>query len=213
LSNGEFSPPAKAEVGETVQLREYNQVLIRKLEDKMAQLEEANLQLTKVLNRYRTLLITAPDAIFILNEKGTIVEANEQACKLFGYSDAEILGTEVRILHEEEAQEKVIEAMSKLEKNIVGKFEWIYIRKDGTTFPGSLRIMLKKDIGFQMIIRDISERKKAEQKIETQLNELQQWYNITLGREERMIELKNEVNELLVQLNKPKKYDAGKNHH
>lgn len=211
LSDGEFTPTAKSNVDESVQLEEYNQALIRKLEDKMCQLEEVNKQLTKVLNRYKSLLITAPDAIFILNEQTKIIEANNQACKLFGYSDAEILGMDINNLHASEDQEKVIEALQNMDEKTVGKFDWIYKRKDGTVFPGSLRIMLKQNTGFQMIIRDISERKEAEKKIETQLNELQQWYNITLGREERMIELKGEVNELLVQLNKPKKYDVGKN--
>jgi PAS domain S-box-containing protein len=46
-------------------------------------------------------------------------------------------------------------------------------------------------------IRDISERKQAEEEIKNQLNELRRWYEVTLDREGRVLELKQEVNELL----------------
>jgi hypothetical protein len=45
--------------------------------------------------------------------------------------------------------------------------------------------------------RDITEQKQAEMKQAEQLQELQRWYKITLGREERIIELKKEINKLL----------------
>ena len=52
------------------------------------------------------------------------------------------------------------------------------------------------------------ERKQAEEKIQEQLTELQQWYNVTLGRETRIIGLKHEVNELLQRLGEPIRYPS-----
>jgi hypothetical protein len=56
------------------------------------------------------------------------------------------------------------------------------------------------------IISDITDRKLAEAKINTQLEELQRWQNITLGREDRILELKQEVNRLLVEVGKPLRF-------
>lgn len=61
---------------------------------------------------------------------------------------------------------------------------------------------------FATIFLDITERKKAEKKLKDQLDELQRWHNITLGREERIIELKQEINQLLYLQGKPSKYKS-----
>ncbi len=52
------------------------------------------------------------------------------------------------------------------------------------------------------------ERKKADQEIRSQLHELQRWHEAMLGREERILELKTEVNDLLTQLGKPPRYST-----
>lgn len=50
------------------------------------------------------------------------------------------------------------------------------------------------------------ERKRAEEKIHQQLEELRRWQSVMLGREDRIQELKREVNELLKNLNLPSRY-------
>jgi PAS domain S-box-containing protein len=50
---------------------------------------------------------------------------------------------------------------------------------------------------FVIMHENITERKKAEEQISIQLNELRRWYEVTLDREGRVLELKREVNELL----------------
>ena len=55
---------------------------------------------------------------------------------------------------------------------------------------------------------DITALKTSEEKLKRQLNELQRWYDATLGREERVAELKKEVNELLVRLGEKEKYNS-----
>ena len=50
------------------------------------------------------------------------------------------------------------------------------------------------------------ESKKSEEEIKEQLHELQRWHETMLGREGRNLELKREVNELLVQLKQPPRY-------
>ncbi|HPD64085.1 MAG TPA: PAS domain S-box protein [Bacteroidia bacterium] len=53
---------------------------------------------------------------------------------------------------------------------------------------------------------DITEKRKMEKELREKLDELQRWYSVTVGRENRNIELKKEVNELLTKLGQPPKY-------
>ena len=81
-------------------------------------------------------------------------------------------------------------------------------RKDGSTFPveSSVRFVhLDRDY-LVSSVRDITERKLADEAFESQLEELQRWHEVMLGREERNVQLKNEVNELLARLNEPARY-------
>jgi len=55
---------------------------------------------------------------------------------------------------------------------------------------------------------EIEERLKVESELEVRLKELQRWYDATLGRETRVVELKGEVNELLKQAGKPHRYSS-----
>ena len=56
---------------------------------------------------------------------------------------------------------------------------------------------------------DITERKQAEEQMRQQMSELRRWHDVTLGREERIAELKREVNELLESAGEKKRYGAG----
>ena len=58
------------------------------------------------------------------------------------------------------------------------------------------------------IIYDITERKQADKKIHLQLEELSRWHNAMLNREERVLELKREINKLLTLSGKPIKYPS-----
>jgi len=56
------------------------------------------------------------------------------------------------------------------------------------------------------ILQDITAHKLAEQAIHEQLHELRRWQEAMLGREDRVLEMKREVNELLVRHNQPPRY-------
>jgi len=58
--------------------------------------------------------------------------------------------------------------------------------------------------------QDITQRKQDENRMLEQLEELRRWHDITLGREERIIELKQEINQILVESGKPPRYESVK---
>ena len=59
-----------------LQLREYNQVLVRKLEEKMLQLEQANRELAERERLLRTIFDTEPECVLLLAFDGTIMMVN-----------------------------------------------------------------------------------------------------------------------------------------
>ena len=56
--------------------------------------------------------------------------------------------------------------------------------------------------------QDITQRKIDETQMLEQLDELRRWHQITLGREERIIDLKQEINQLLKEAGKPPRYEG-----
>jgi hypothetical protein len=60
---------------------------------------------------------------------------------------------------------------------------------------------------FAVIIDDITDRKNSESELIERMNEISRFNNLMIGREEKMIELKKEINKLLEESGKEKKYD------
>ncbi len=55
---------------------------------------------------------------------------------------------------------------------------------------------------------DITERKRSEEQLTEQLKELRRWQNITQGREDRILQLKSEINRLLIEAGKPPRFSS-----
>jgi len=69
----------------------------------------------------------------------------------------------------------------------------------------------KKDLNSSLLARTIQYaliRKRAEEEIRMQLEELQRWHLLIIDRESRIIEIKQEVNELLKRLGEPIRYPS-----
>ena len=164
--------------------------------------------------RFRSVVETANDAIISINFDGKIISWNNAAEIIFGYSANEAVSKPFSFIipktFQKAFQKKVYCVTSNGKSKIIAKTaEFIGLRKDGSNFPMELSMAFWKtddSTFFTSIIRDITERKVIEEELQKRLRELEIYYKVTMGREARIIELKHQVNELLEQLGKEKKF-------
>lgn len=110
----------------------------------------------------------ANDIILLYNDEFRIVEANERATQAYGYSREEFLGLTARDLRPPETWAVIGEQIRQIRERKSLVFETIHRRKDGSTFPVEVSVRGLEVEGkqyFQSIIRDISERKEAEERL------------------------------------------------
>ncbi|PKP52457.1 MAG: hypothetical protein CVT92_08825 [Bacteroidetes bacterium HGW-Bacteroidetes-1] len=157
----------------------------------------------------------ANDAIVMINNEGMATFWNPAAEKIFGYSSDEIIGKKIHeIITPESYREKHFLAFSHFistgEGSAIGKtVEVEGISKTGKLFPIELSLssIRQKDTWMAVgIMRDISERKRTEAILKNKIDELERFNNLTVGRELKMIELKKEINQLLLNAGEKEKY-------
>lgn len=131
-------------------------------------------ELLKSQDQLKAVIQHAMDGIITINELGEIQGFNPAAEEIFGYSQQEVMGKNVNILMAEptrsEHDERIGHYVSTGEGRIIGHRgrEVVAVRKGGEQFPMELsasEMFLHGQRFFIGIIRDITERKLAEQKI------------------------------------------------
>ncbi|MGB9440929.1 MAG: PAS domain S-box protein, partial [Desulfobacterales bacterium] len=128
--------------------------------------------------RYRTLFEQVPDAIFLEDLKDNIIDGNPGTCRLTGFTRGELLNMRIADLQAPEVRGKNGNVVkSELEKYQGEPFEGLYLQKSGTHIPVEIKTVPLTQEGWVLsIVRDISERKRAEQekiKLTVQLHQVQ----------------------------------------
>jgi PAS domain S-box-containing protein len=169
--------------------------------------EEAVLLSEQQLKSY---LDNAGDAIYVIEAKtGRIRNCNARACLDLGYTREELLELSTKDIEAKLTPGEINAIHRDQMSGVVKTIDGTHKRKDGSIFPVEIRVSSLAPAQPKLLLaiaRDITERKSAEEKIMHQLEELQHWQEVTLGREDRIRQLKSEVNQLLVQQGEPTRY-------
>lgn len=137
-------------------------------------LKQIKVELEKSQNQLQAIIYNAMDGIITISETGEIQGFNPAAEEIFGYSQAEIQGKNVNMLMPDPTREKHDSYLKRHlqtgESRIMGISgrEVVALRKNGESFPMEVSIsemVLGGQKYFVGIVRDITERKQAEQKI------------------------------------------------
>jgi PAS domain S-box-containing protein len=123
--------------------------------------------------RLRAILQTAVEGIITIDEHGIVESINPAAQKTFGYKSEEVVGRNVSMLmpapYDREHDRYITNYLRSGQAKIIGiGREVVGRRKDGTVFPMDLavsEVRLAKGRLFTGLVRDISERKKAEARL------------------------------------------------
>jgi two-component system CheB/CheR fusion protein len=125
-----------------------------------------------VVRRLATLVESSADAIFSKDLDGTIRTWNRGAERLYGYTGDEAVGRSVGMIVPEDRTEESATITTRLRRGeIIEQLETERVRKDGQSVPVALTVSPVRDssgkvVSASVIARDISERKRAEQRLQ-----------------------------------------------
>jgi len=144
---------------------------------------------------------------------------NDRWAEIIGYTLDEISPTTIDTWSKYAHPDDLITSNEAIQKHINGDYEyyemearmkhkdghWVWVLDRGkvTTWSEDGKPLL-----MQGTHQDITERKRNEAKINEQLEELRRWHAMTLGREERILELKKEINKILTDSGLPPRYNS-----
>jgi PAS domain S-box-containing protein len=177
-------------------------------------LEQSQKELSASEERSRHLIQYAPAAIYEMDFFGQrFLSVNDVACQWTGYTKEELLCMSPLDLTDMGSKVTFRERVkAKLNGEDIDKaVEYKIIAKDGHEILAEMHVGAftykdGKPESVLVVAHDITQRKRAEESLQAANEELSRFNNIMVGRELRMIELKNEVNELCTSISQPPRY-------
>ena len=142
--------------------------------------------LERELDRYRTLVQTAGDAMYALDEEGYIEMVNDSHVDWSGYDEAELVGSHVGEFMPADAVEEGVELTIELLKNPEkqrGRFEFPATRPDGEEriYEDNIAVLTDENGDYDGsigVIRDITDQKRRERALERQNERLDNFASI-----------------------------------
>ncbi|KJU85431.1 sigma-54 dependent transcriptional regulator/sensory box protein [Candidatus Magnetobacterium bavaricum] len=165
----------------------------------------------------RMLLISVAEGIFGVDADGVVVFVNPAALKMLRYEEDEVVGKNLHTMihhtyadgspHPEDACPMYKTNRYGISNQVSDDVLW---RRDGSYFRVEYSATpIYKDntvVGSVVTFRDITERKKVEEQLKRHVMDLERFNRLTIGREEKMIQLKQEINELSEELGRIRRY-------
>ncbi|MHA1681202.1 MAG: PAS domain S-box protein [Promethearchaeota archaeon] len=130
--------------------------------------KELELSLRMSEEKYRMLFNESKDAIFIVNAQGLILEVNQNASKLSGYTTSELCTMHLQQIQEPGNKELIAKMLNEILIKGENRFETMLKTKsnDIITVEINAKLLDKKRGLIQGILRDITERKRIEERLE-----------------------------------------------
>ena len=160
------------ESGDDLILRPYDPREVRARVERQVTVSKVRAALRESEAKFRSVMESAIDAIISGDADGRIRSWNSAAAALFGFSEEEVIGKPIEIIIPQRFRDRHREGVRRVTSggpsHVIGKtVELAAVRKDGSEFPVELSLatwFLDEDRYYTGIIRDITERKQAEQK-------------------------------------------------
>ncbi len=130
---------------------------------------------------YRTLVETSPEAIVLSDLEGNVLMANERAARMHGLASLKDLldkdATTYDFVHPEDRHRAAESAAQLLEQGGIITAAYRLVRHDGRVFPAELNASVVRDAdgeprGFIGVVRDVTERVRAEEEIREKSDKL-----------------------------------------
>ncbi|HUV59245.1 MAG TPA: PAS domain S-box protein, partial [Desulfatiglandales bacterium] len=125
--------------------------------------------------KYRTILESIEEGYYEVDIAGNFTFVNDSLCKIFGYTNDELMGMNNRKYMDGDNARKVYQGFNRIYKTGVPSkiLDWELIRKDRTKKFVEISASLIKDSesnpsGFRGILRDVTERKLMEQNLQSE---------------------------------------------
>lgn len=121
--------------------------------------------------RYQQLFAQAGEGVIILNQQHRIVDCNHSAKHMLGFSQEALLHVRLTDLLAKSELPRFNDFFKQLSSGVTTLSEWQYVRQDGVMFTAEVSASQLDHQNYFLILRDLTERKKAEQRIQ-RLNHL-----------------------------------------
>jgi len=162
--------------------------------------------------KYEDLYDNAPDMLVSVDAKtAKVIQCNQTLATALDYGKEEITGQPIFNLYHPDCMEDVKKAFKSFVETGEAHNDKLQLkRKDGSKIDVILNVSAVSDGQGNILYsrsswRDITEKKKAEKELRQRVEELEQFYQMAIGREIKMKELKDEIEKLRLELKEYRK--------
>ena len=192
------------------ELEDVQDQLERRVAERTEALRESNCRLRKSEEKFRILFENSPDAIFVEDLHGRVLDVNAAACSLHNMNREELIGRTVLELVPPTERSAVAQDFPKLATEELNDFEGFSWTSDDHAIPVEIRHSSVDYTGTPALllhVRDISKRKQAEEALQSTLESVERRIR------ERTLELSQANNKLQLEITERKRAQEQSSQH